>query len=139
MAAKAEYGRVLTGVEAMRDKIKIDDSWKFFKATTATADLDAAMVHLTQVKNKNSFYNNLLTSRNAAELKKQFKTENELAEAVDTYLADLVDAVYNADTEMQLVNENHNSRMLVQANKAKAKASSTEKADAGPAKKQRKR
>ena len=78
------------------------------------------MLHVTQVENKHAFYNNLLTSRNAADFKKLFKCEQDLIDAVELFLNDFVDAVYTADTELQMVEQNYNSRQLVHSNKAKA-------------------
>ena len=89
------------------------------------------------MKDKNTFYNNLLTSRTATDFKKQFKCEKDLVDAADFLLAYFVDAVCNADTEWQMINETYNSRQLVQTNKAKAKAAIT--AAAEPAAKQQRR
>ena len=122
MAAKTEYGRVATGIEALKDKIKIDDSWKYFQNPAATPDLDQAYVNLTQVENKHTFYNSLLTSRTATDFKKLFKCGRDLLDAVGLNLPEFVDAVYNADTELQMTNDTYNSRQLVQAPKAKAMA-----------------
>ena len=118
MEVKAEYASVNSAIEALRDRIQIDDAWSHFKDPNTTKDLDKAAKALQQVKNKGTFYNNLLASGSAAVFKKHFATDATMKAEVVKHLPVFQAALSAADTELQMVNETFSSRASVTAKAA---------------------